>query len=102
VTPVANWPGVSSLWWQFAPCVVDTGGKFAAGIVDTSSKFATGGAVLTTPAVAVIKFAAGVADASGALANISTNFQKIKMTRMLFSGAWGKMYHEKNLKQKIS
>jgi hypothetical protein len=26
---------------------------------------------------------------------------KFKITPMLFSGAWGKMIHEKNLKQKI-
>ncbi len=27
-------------------------------------------------------------------------FKKLEMTLMLFSGAWGKMIHEKNLKQK--
>jgi hypothetical protein len=36
-------------------------------------------------------------------ANISANFSKnIEITLTLFSGAWGKMIHEKNLKQKIS
>jgi hypothetical protein len=28
--------------------------------------------------------------------------KKIEITLVLFSGAWGKMIHEKNLKQKIS
>ncbi len=55
--------------------------KFASGVVDTSGKFAT-----------------GVVDNGGApgLENIS------KMTLMLFSGAWGKMIREKNLKEKLS
>ncbi len=62
-------------------------------------------AVSTTPAVRVAKFAAGVVDTGGApgLANISANFRKkIEVTPKLFSGAWGKMIHEKNLKQQIS
>jgi hypothetical protein len=28
--------------------------------------------------------------------------KKFEMTLLLFSGAWGKVIHEKNLKQKIS
>jgi len=50
------------------------------------------------------KFATGVADDSGApsLANISTNFNFRNNSIRLFSWAWGKMIHEKNLKQKIS
>jgi hypothetical protein len=45
-------------------------------------------------------FANGVIDTGGApsLANISANFQKI--TLLLFLGAWVKVIHEKNLKQK--
>jgi hypothetical protein len=35
------------------------------------------------------------------LANISGNKKKNEMTLMFFSGAWGKMIHEKNRKQKI-
>jgi hypothetical protein len=38
------------------------------------------------------KFATGVVDTSG----------KFAMTLMLFSGAWGKMIHEKNLKLTFS
>jgi hypothetical protein len=43
-------------------------------------------------------------DTGGALwlANVSANFEKFEMILMLFSGAWGKVIHEKNLKQKIS
>jgi hypothetical protein len=29
-------------------------------------------------------------------------FEKFEMTLMFFSGAWGRMIHEKNLKKKIS
>jgi hypothetical protein len=48
----------------------------------------------TTPSVPGAKFAAGVTDTGGApsLANFS---KKIEVTLMLFSGAWGKMIHEK-------
>jgi hypothetical protein len=48
---------------------------FATGVVDT-----------------VGKFAAGVVDTDG-------NFE---MALMVYSGAWGKLIHEKNPKQKIS
>ncbi len=37
------------------------------------------------------------------VANISPNFQKKLETALLvYSGAWGKLIHEKNLKSKIS
>ncbi len=45
------------------------------------------------------KFVTGVLDTRGAplIVNISANFRKkFEMTLMLFSGAWGKMIHEKN------
>ncbi len=36
-------------------------------------------------------------------ANISPNFQKkIEKALILYSGAWGKLIHEQNLKSKIS
>jgi hypothetical protein len=45
-------------------------------------------------------FAAGVVDTGGKFAaGIVGN---LEMTQALFSGAWGKMIHEKNLEQKIS
>jgi hypothetical protein len=59
---------------------------------------------LLTPAAQDWSMDAGVIDTDGApsLVNISENFRKkIEMTLMLFSAAWGKMIHEKNLKQKI-
>jgi hypothetical protein len=58
--------------------------------------------VLLTPALP--KFATVVVDTSGttSLDNIFVNFRKIEMTLLLFSGAWGKIIDEKNLKQKIS
>jgi hypothetical protein len=62
--------------------------------------------VSTTPVVPVAKCDAIVivdTVSSHWLADISDNFiKKFKMTLMLFLGAWGKMIHEKNLKQKMS
>jgi hypothetical protein len=40
-------------------------------------------------------FASGVVELSPQI------FEKIEMTLMLFLGAWGKMIHEKNLKEKF-
>ncbi len=67
----------------FATGVIDTGGNFnfAAGVVDTDGKFAT-----------------GVVDTGGAPlhANISTNFRKKFETVLIgYSGAGGKLIHEK-------
>jgi hypothetical protein len=60
--------------------------KFAAGVVDTGVNFAT-----------------GVNDTGGAPCTLHRKFsKKFDMTLMLFSGAWEKVIHEKNLKQKIS
>ena len=73
---------------KFATSVADTGGKFAIGVVVTGSKFAT-----------------GVVDTGGALwlANISGNFRKkFETVLMGYSGAGGKLTHEKNQTQKSS
>ncbi len=73
--------------WIFAACVVDTGGNFDTGVIDASGKFAN-----------------GVVDTSGAPCTceyLRKFLKKFEMTLMLFSGAWGKVIHEKNLKQKI-
>jgi hypothetical protein len=69
---------------KFAASVLDNDSKFATGVVDTGGKFAAG--VVGTNG----KFDTGVVDTGGApsLANLSAKF----------SGAWGKMIHEKNLK----
>jgi hypothetical protein len=82
--------------------------------------------VSTTQAELVAKFAASVVDTGSNLPPVSLTpvanlppvsltpvvhldlrispriFEKIEMTLVLFSGAWGKVIHEKNLKQKIS
>jgi hypothetical protein len=39
---------------------------------------------------------------STTLAKLVSFAKKFEMTLMLFSGAWGKVIHEKNLNQKIS
>jgi len=58
--------------------------KFAAGV------FYTGG-----------KFAAVVVDTGGTLTCDREFSKTFEMILMLLSGAWGKVIHEKNLKQKI-
>ncbi len=61
--------------WQFATGVVDTGGKFATSVV--------------------------VTDGSPWLANSSANVRKkFEITLRLFSGAWGKVIHEKTWSKK--
>ncbi len=84
---------------KFAAGVVDTGGKFATGVVDTGGNFAA--CVVDTGG----KFATGVVDTGGQpwAANISANFRKkFETAQMVYLGAWGKLLHEKNHKQKIS
>ncbi len=87
-----NLPPVSTtldkLVVKFAAGVADTGGKFAAGVVGTGGHFA-----------------AGVVDTGGApltgeyLREFSKKFETVLMG---YSGAGGKLIHEKNQKQKIS
>jgi hypothetical protein len=72
LTAVANFPPVNN---TNGTRVNDTGVKFAAGIIDTR------GCTLTCEY----------------LCKFSKTFE---MTLMLFSGAWGKIIHEKNLKKK--
>jgi hypothetical protein len=108
------------------PLVIsDTDGKFAASVFDTSGNLPPASLTLvanlppvsltpvslvlvanlppisTTLAELVAKFAAGVVDTGDAPSLVSAYFRKqFKMTLVLFSGAWGKMIHEKKLKQK--
>jgi hypothetical protein len=57
-----------------------------------------------TPGVLGAKFAFGLLlSVVHPLENIFVNFRnKFEMTLTIFSGPWGKMIHEKILKQKIS
>jgi hypothetical protein len=66
----------------FTTGVIDTGGKFTPSAIETCGKFATG--VIDT----------GGAPLSPILTNICEKFSK--MTPILFSGALGKMIHEKS------
>jgi hypothetical protein len=96
------------LFQLFATSVNDTGGKFAAGVVDTSGNLppasltpaANFPLVSTTQGELVAKFAAGVIDTGGKF--LREFSKKFEMILMLLSGAWGKVIHKKNLKQKIS
>ncbi len=72
---------------KFSAGVIDTGGKFAAGVVDTGGNLPP---VSLTPVVHLD------------LQYLREFSKKFEMILMLFSGAWGKVIHEKNLKQKIS
>ena len=65
----------------------DTGCKIAAGTNDTGDKFATG--VVDRWCTLTCEY----------LREFSKKFE---MILLLLSGAWGKVIHEKNLKQKIS
>jgi hypothetical protein len=80
LTPVANLPPVSTTQGELVA-------KFAAGVVDTGGKFAP---VSLTPVVHLT---------CEYLLEFS---KKFKIILLLLSGAWGKVIHEKNLKQKIS
>jgi hypothetical protein len=67
---------------------------FATGVNNTSG---TGGKIFDASVINTGgKFATGVVDTGGTLTC------EFEMTLVLFSGAWGKVIHEKNLKQKIS
>ncbi len=94
----------------FATGVADTGGKFAADLPPLSlTLVANLRPVSTTLLKLVAKFAAGVVDTCGKFAtgvvdtggqplaaNISTNFRKkFETALMVYSGAWGKLIHEK-------
>jgi hypothetical protein len=75
------------------PCVKDIGGKFTA--VDTGLL-----SVSITPLVP--KFTTGFLYwwCTSTCEYFSEFSEKIEMTLMLFSGAWGKMIMKKNLQQK--
>jgi hypothetical protein len=74
---------------KFAAGVVDTGGKFAAGVVDTGSNLPP---LSLTPVVHLdLRISPRI-------------FEKIQNDPNVItvSGAWGKVIHGNNLKQKIS
>jgi hypothetical protein len=84
----------------FAAGVVDTGGNLPSASLTPAANLPP---VSTTQGELVAKFAAGVVDTSGAPCEYLREFsKKFEMILMLLSGAWGKVIHEKNLKQKIS
>jgi hypothetical protein len=60
--------------------------------------------VTTTLQNLVAKFAAGVVDTGGQplAVNLREFLKKFETALMVYSGAWGKLIHEKNQKQKIS
>ncbi len=74
---------------QFATGAVDTGGKFAAGINNTSG---TGGKIY--------RRRCHLYRCTLTCKYLPEFSRKFEMTQNLFSGAWGKMNHEKNLEAK--
>jgi hypothetical protein len=66
---------------KFAAGVVDTVGKFAAGVVDTGGNFS-----------------AGVVDTGGNLPPVSKKFKTVLMG---YSGAGGKLIHEKKSRDTV-
>ncbi len=91
LTPVANLPPVSTtlvkLVAKFAAGVFDTRGKFATGVVDTGGKFATHFVLYRWSTLSC---------------DYLREFSKFATALMVYSGAWVKLIHEKNQKQKIS
>ncbi len=107
----------------FATGVVDTGGEFAAGVIDTGGNLPP---VSTTLAKLVEKFAASFANTGGNLPPVTLIpaailppvslipvvhldlrlspriFEKFETVLKQYSGAGGKLIHQKNQKQKIS
>jgi hypothetical protein len=90
------------LFASFASGIVGTGGKFTTGINNTSG---TSGKIL--PPVSLIPMATlpRVSLIPVVHLDLRTSphiFEKFERTLMLFSGAWGRLIHEENLKQKNS
>jgi hypothetical protein len=86
------------LFPSFATGVIDTGGKFAAGVVDTGGKL---------PPVSLIPAAnlppVSLIPVVHLYLRISPRiFEKFETVLMGYSGAWGRLIHEKNQKQKVS
>ncbi len=91
LTPVANLPSVSTTQGELVA-------KFAAGVVDTGGNLPP---VLLTPAANLPPVS--LTPVVHLDLRISPRiFGKIRNDLMLLSGAWGKVIHEKTLKQKNS
>jgi hypothetical protein len=73
---------------KFAAGVDDTGGKFAAGVVDTGGNFASG-------VIDRCQICHRWCTLTGEY--LREFSKKFEMALMLFSGAWRKVIHEKNL-----
>ncbi len=80
---------------KFAAGVVDTGGKFATGVVDKLPPVSLT-MVANLPTVSLIPVV------NLELRIFPRIFEKFETALMVYSGAWGKLIHEKNQKQKIS
>ncbi len=88
--------------WQFATGVVDTGGKFAAGIVDTGGKFATSINNTSKTGGKICRRCRWYRWCTLTSEYLREFSKKCEMVLMGYSGAEGKLTHEKNQKQKIS
>ena len=83
---------------KFATGVVDIGGKFAAGVVDTGGNLppVSLSPVANLPPVSLIRWQTLTCE------YLREFSKKFKTVLMGYSGAGGKLIHEKNQKQKIS
>jgi hypothetical protein len=107
LTPVANEKNLQSL---FATGVADTGGKFAAGVVDTGGNLPpvslTPAANLPPVSTTLLKLVANLPQrhrwSTFSCEYLREFSKKFETALMVYSGAWGKLIHEKNQKQKIS
>ncbi len=87
--------------WQFATGVIDTSSKFAASIVDTGAKFATGVNHTRGTGGKICHRCCWHLWCTLTCEYLREFSKKFEMILMLLSEAWGKVIHEKNLKQKI-
>ncbi len=111
---------ISAAWYCSDYFVIDTGGKFATGVVDSGGNLQppslTPAANLPPVSLTPVANLPPVSLIPAAICHqrrwhwwctltceyLREFSKKFKMILMLLSGPWGKVIHEKNLKQKIS
>ncbi len=93
---------------KFAAGVVDTGGKFGASVIDTGGNLPPVSLtpVANLPPLSLTPVANLPPLSLTPVEHLTCEYlcefsKKFQMILMLLSGAWGKVIHEKNLKQKI-
>ncbi len=87
-------------WWQFANGVVDTSGKFAASIVDTGGNFATDINNTSETGGKICRRCRWYRWSTLSCEYLREFSKKFETALMIYSGAWGKLIHEKKTEAK--